>query len=581
MPQQPGAQPQPAGPYGPPPQQRPGPYHPPAQAPGPYGAPAPGPYNAPAQPGPYGQQPGYGYPPQGYGYPAPPHQQPTQPQYAAPPPGGPGGGGFFRGTTRKVLGAALAVVLLAGAGIWFLTSGDKGGKPEAGPTHTSAPPTVSPSPTRSKVKPDYNPTLGPDAEARKINAAVKPGEAKVQWLQEVGVDLPGRGADVFGPWFVGDTVAKAMYHTVSGYSAGDGSLKWSVRLPTRMCAAPSRPTADGKIVLGILHDTSSSAACDTLQMIDLRTGKAGWRKAVVRKGVWDELSDLAMSINGSTVTVGRTSRTDAFRVGDGKPLFGKQPGACQPYAFASGPEGIAATSCLVKDDYKEYRLERRDPATGKLRWSYKVKKDWQVEHVYSTSPLIVASLKQPDKWGILVLNADGTYRTQLSGGGDDLVHPRCVELASLATNLDDCVGVTADATTFYMPTSNVWEKGESQDIPRNTVVAFDLTTGKPRWTAKSALGHPLTPLRTEGGKVLLYAAASKSEGGGIASLPSTGGTPSMVLRHPASGAKVERGFIEPRIDYVNGRSYLALTSIGGGISDGDEVVTRCLVAYGT
>ncbi|WNI31389.1 PQQ-binding-like beta-propeller repeat protein [Streptomyces sp. ITFR-6] len=551
MPQQPGAQP--AGPYGP----------------------VPGPYNAPAQPGPYGQQP------QGYGYPAPPHQQPTQPQYAAPPPGGPGGGGFFRGTTRKVLGAALAVVLLAGAGIWFLTSGDKGGKPEAGPTHTSAAPTVSPSPTRSKVKPDYNPTLSPDAEARKINAAVKHGEAKVQWLQEVGVDLPGRGADVFGPWFVGDTVAKAMYHTVSGYSAGDGSVKWSVRLPTRMCAAPSRPTADGKIVLGILHDTSSSAACDALQMIDLRTGEMGWRKQVVREGVWDKLSDLAMSINDSTVTVGRTSRTDAFRVGDGKPLFGKQPGACQPYAFASGLGGIAATSCLVKGDYKEYRLERRDPATGKLEWSYKVKKGWQVENVYSTSPLIVASVKQSDKWGILVLNADGTYRTQLSGGGDDLVHPRCLELASLATNLDDCVGVTADENTFYMTTGNVWEKSGSQEIPRNTVVAFDLTTGKPRWTAKSALGHPLTPLRMAGDVVLLYAAASKSEGGGIAFLPSTGGTPSMVLRHPASGTEVERGFIEPRVDYVNGHSYLTMRSISGGISDGDEAVTRCLVAYGT
>ncbi|CAM5401922.1 hypothetical protein SBADM41S_01093 [Streptomyces badius] len=50
-----------------------------------------------------------------------------------------------------------------------------------------------------------------------------------------------------------------MYRTVSGYSLEDGSRKWSLRLPADVCAAPTRPTADGKIVIGLLTDTSADA----------------------------------------------------------------------------------------------------------------------------------------------------------------------------------------------------------------------------------------------------------------------------------------------------------------------------------
>ncbi|THA70614.1 hypothetical protein E6P78_08460 [Streptomyces sp. A0958] len=593
MSQPPGQQPPPQGGFG-------APYDPQtgtgdgAGSSGPYPQPA-GPYDAPTQPGPYGQppaqpqpgpygqqpprpQPGYGYPPQGYGYPQPasgqlpPHRMPTQ-QYGAPPPGGPrGGGSWFRSGAAKIVGAVLAVALVAGAGIWFAVGGDGDDKkPVAGPTHSGSP-TVSPSPTKGKAR--GKPVVSPEEETRTINAGAKSGEAKVLWLQKGGVDLPGRGSQVYGPWFAGDTVVKAMFYTVSGYSVSDGTLQWSFRLPAQMCAAPSLPTDDGKIVLGIKHDTKTDAACDTLQMIDLRTGKAGWRKTYVRKGVWDELSDLAMSINGGTVTVGRDSRSEGFRVSDGKRLFGEQPGKCQPFGFASGPVAIAATSCLNSEyDYKDQQVQRIDPATGKVLWTYKLKKDWTVSQFYSVSPLVV-SLRQPDKWGILVLNDDGTYRTQLSGGPGDYA-PQCDEkLRSASNNLDKCMGVAADANTFYVGT------GAGTDAVRsNKIVAFDLTTGKYRWSADSPEGQTVFPLRVENGKLLMYVNPTLEKGGGIASLPSTGGTPQMLLRHPASGAEMELGFVGPRVAYVGGRTVLMRTWLSG-INGDEEVDTRSMVVFG-
>ncbi|MFD5788755.1 PQQ-binding-like beta-propeller repeat protein [Streptomyces sp. NPDC127037] len=557
-----GPHPQPAGPYGAP-----------AQPPAPYGPPRPGPYTQPPT------QPGYGYPQQGYGQPGPYtqpglHQMPTQQQYAAP---APGGGGRFRGRTAKIVGAVVAVALLAGGGIWFATSGNgDDDKPLSGPTH-SAEPTVSPSPTKGGGKATGEPAVSPQEETRTINAGVKSGEAKVRWLQKGGVDLPPNGADVFGPWFAGDTVAKAMFYTVSGYSLSDGTLQWSLRLPAQVCAAPSQPTADGRIVLGIRHDTADDAECDTLQMVDLRTGKAGWRKTYARTGLWDGLSDLVMSTNGNTVTVGRTSRTEGYRISDGKKLFGARPGKCQPFGVASGPVAIAAVSChTADDDYKDQQVQRIDPATGKALWTYKLKKEWQVGQIYSVSPLVVSlkQLEKPDKWAILVLNADGTYRSQLSGGPGDYQVKCDVDLTSLSRNLDGCVGAAADADTFYMSTKTDVAAGHG-----NKIVAFGLADGKFSWSADGPDGQTAVPLRTEGGTLVMYVEAMKGKGGGIATLPATGGTPRFVLHHPVSGIEMERGFIEPRIAYTGGRSLLMQTRLSG-ITGDDEVDMRSMVVFG-
>lgn len=546
------------GPYGAP--MQPGPYSAPTQ-PGPYGAPTqPGPYGAPSQPGPYGRpssrQPGYGYP--------------QQSQYQQPP--RPGGGGFFRGRRGAVVGAVLAVVLLAGGGIWLAASGDDWSKPTA---NASTDPGPGPDGGGDGKAEDQG-THDLRAEADALNAKRRTGEAKILWLQEGGVDLPRNGSDVYGPWIVGDTVVKAMFRTVTGYSVTDGRRKWSLRLPSSLCAAPSQPTADGKIVFGIKTGTADDALCNSLQMADLTTGKAGWRKTYRRQGAWDLLSDVSMAINGDTVTVGRTSRTDAFRVSDGAVLFGELPGNCQPFGFASGPVAIAATSCqTAADDHKEQQVQRIDPVTGKVRWTYKVKKGWEVAQFYSVNPLVV-SLKQADKWAIIVLNENGTYRSQLVGGTEEYGTKCGGDLLTEGKNLDNCLGVAADERTVYLAT----KPPEDDLTPTNKVVAFDLNTGQAKWKAAAPAGQTFMPVRTEGGRLLMYLAAAKNKGGGIASLPQTGGTPQMVLRHPAAAATVERGFFDSRVAYRNGRCILMHARISG-IDDEDEKSMKSMAAFGS
>ncbi|MET9593651.1 PQQ-binding-like beta-propeller repeat protein [Streptomyces sp. NPDC006516] len=551
-PQAPGAQPGYGYPQAPG-QAVPGPY---AQQPGPYGAPA-GPYAQ--QPGPYGQQPtaGYGYPQQQYP--------------GAPTPGG-SGGGPFKGKPALVIGAALAALLVVGGGIFALTSGgDEEKKPVAKPSSGAPAPSDSPTVDQGDGKGD-----GREANDD-LNAGRKAGEAKVLWLTTNDVDLPRNGADVYGPWIVGDTLVKGMYRSVTGYSVADGKEKWTLALPADMCAAPATATADGKIVIGVKNGTTDKADCADLQMIDLNTGKAGWKKSVTKNGTWDLLSDIGLAISGDTVTVGRTSNSNAYRVSDGKELFGKPSGNCQPFAFAGGPKLIAASSCRTADvDNPQHQIQEVDPTTGKPKWTYTPKRGWEVDKVYSVSPLVVSLTQSEEKkWSILALKENGTLRSQLVGDKEDKFSVDCGhDFAIFGQQLEGCSGLAADANTFYMMT----EDDTSGTGRTNKVIAFDLNTGKPKWKAAAPAERTMKPLRMEGGNVLVYLEPSYDKGGAIATIAPTGGAPKVLLQHPDSTTQIEN-FFSSKIAYAGGRSFIVSERVSAS-NDEEEKEQTTMMAFG-
>lgn len=551
-PQQPGQAP---GPYG---QQAPGPY---GQQPGPYGQQAPGPYGQQA-PGPYGQQPqtGYGYPQQQYP--------------GAPAPGGGAGGGFLKGKTGIVVAAALAVVLAAGLGTWFLVS-DSGDDDPKKPVATGSndPKAPSESPTV-----DEGDGSGDGREAGDdLNAGRKPGEAKVAWLQKNDIDLPRNGSAVQGPWFAGDVVAKAIYRSVSGYSVADGKQKWKLDLPADVCATPNTPTPDGKIVLGVKNGTTDRANCSVLQMVDLNTGKAGWKKEIKKNGNWDFLSDIGLAISGDTVAVGRTGNSNAYRVSDGKELFGTPEGNCKPFAFSGGDKLIAAVSCRT-DDVKnpQNQVQELNPATGKPRWTYQAPRGWEVSKVYSSTPLVVRLEHEEKKqYTIVALTESGKLRSQLVPGKSDKLTADCGNsFAIFGEKLEGCSGVAADANTFYIAT----EDDSSGTARTNKVIAFDLNTGKPKWEAPAPAERVLKPLGMEGGDVLLYMRPKYDTAGAIVTLPPTGGTPKTLLQHPSGAGRVENGFFSSKVLYKDSRSFVFSTRVSAS-NDKEELEQTTMLVF--
>ncbi|WP_299540421.1 PQQ-binding-like beta-propeller repeat protein [uncultured Streptomyces sp.] len=570
--QQPGPYGQEPGPYG----QQPGPY---AQQPGPYGQQAPGPYGQqpPGPPGPYGQPGPYAPQPGPYGQqPGPYGQQPgpygaTAAGHPAHQPGGdgPSGGGFFKNKTAVVAAAAVALVLVVGVGVGLaVTGGDDEKDPVA--TGSSAPPAPGPSASVDEGDGEGDGRQGQED----FNAGRKPGEAKVLWLQTNDIDLPRSGADVHGPWIVGDTVVRGVYRGVSGYSVATGEKKWTVDLPADLCSAPQAPTDDGKLVVAVKNGTTDKADCADLQMIDLTTGKAGWKKSVKKNNAWDLMTDLGLAISGDTVTVGRTGNANAYRVSDGKELWGNPSGDCLPYAFAGGAKLIAALNCRTSDvNNPQQRIQRLDPVTGKAAWTFALERGLEVDRVYSVSPLVVSVTKEKDKsWGILAFRENGTLRSNVVDTQDKF-NPDCGSRFSVfGKSLEGCAGVAADANTFYMST-------EAASGTANKVVAFDLNTGKPKWKAAAPTGRTVQPLRMEGPDVVLHMEATYDQGGAVALLAPTGGAPRVVLQHPASATRVESTFYNPEFAYVGGRSFLVNGRVSG-TSDAEEKEVKTMMVFG-
>ncbi|MEV7278021.1 PQQ-binding-like beta-propeller repeat protein [Streptomyces sp. NPDC093111] len=555
-PQAPAPQTPPPGPYGYPQQ---APQTPPPGQPGPY-AQQPGPYAQ--QPGPYGQQPGpYGQQPNPYG------GYPTGPMQPAPPGGG--GKNPFKGKPGVIVAAAAAALLVIGGVSWFALSGDDEKDPVAQPSNSA---TTAPKPTDSVDEGDGSGDGENGDES--LNAGRKDGEAKINWLLKNNVDLPRNGADVYGPWIVGDTVVKAMYKGIDGYSLADGSAKWHLDVPFELCAAPPEPNADGVMVFAYNDSAGDRAKCTQMQQVDLKTGKAGWKKAVPKATGLFAFSDNTLTISGNTVTAAGSSSAYGFSLADGRQLFSSPTSGCKPFAYAGGSKLIAASKCPSGDVNKQSQaVSEVDPNTGKPKWTFKLQADWEVDRVYSVDPLVIsATQREQKKWAIFSLKANGTERSQIQGGKDKFA-PRCGgSFVVFGKNLQGCTGVAADANSFYMSTETAY------GTP-NEVIAFDLNTGKPKWRSKAPGEQQMKPLRMEGSDVLLYIEPRYDTGGAVATLAPTGGAPKVLLQHQAAVSTVESSFYSAGYAYGNGSFVIAAGRVSAS-NDKEEKEAKTMMAYG-
>ncbi|MEV5279984.1 PQQ-binding-like beta-propeller repeat protein [Streptomyces sp. NPDC051994] len=519
--------------------------------------------------------PGYGYPQPpaplpGYGYPQAAGQPPTQgnpyaqtqlggygypgqPAYPGAPAGPPGGGGKnpFKGKPAMIVAAAVAGLLVIAGGVYFATSGgDK--KPATAKSH-------GPTPAGSASVDEGDGKGDGRTDSTDINSGAKPGDAKA-WLHENETPLTQDGAEQYGPWILGDTVVKAMYKEVVGYAAADGKQKWSVPLDTPICGAPHNPTADGKIVFGVLENNTKDAKCNTMQMVDLAAGKIGWKAPVPSEGAFDIMVSFDMAISGNTVALARMGGASGFSVTDGKKLFGTpKTGNCSADAFAGGPKLITVGSCTDPNDTsmdapESDLLQELDPATGKAKWNFQYGKGWSIRRIYSMDPLVVyATNKDKKTWNISTYTADGKLRSQVDSKSS--LTAQCSGFGIVDRQLQDCWGTAADANTLYIATDGK-DSGELGVGQSNEVVAVDLGTGKEKWHAAAPKGRLMQPLAVEGGKLTLYVQPGVEEAAAIASLPLTGGTPQITMQSPSSAASTERNFFSPRLAWAGGRVFI-------------------------
>ncbi|WP_432135528.1 MULTISPECIES: PQQ-binding-like beta-propeller repeat protein [unclassified Streptomyces] len=567
-PQQPGAPapggPAPAGPYGTPP--APGPYNAPPTppAPGPYAAPQQaGPYGPPQQPGPYGQQPGYGYP-QAAQYPG----GPGAPGMPGAPGSAPGGSrNPFKGRPALVVAAAVVGLVLVGGTVFAVTRGgdDDGKKPVAEKSDDG-----KPSASDLPVNPGDGSGDGGDPE--NFNDGRKAGEARVLWYKEAP-DAPGSGAEAPGMWVTDKTAVKAAYKELVGYNVADGKPTWeTLTFPQEICAVTPQKTADDKIVIAYMSGTSSRAECNKLQQVDLNTGAKGWTAEVADGALFDSTSSISLSVTGNTLMVGRSQSGTAYDVRTGKKLYDKKRygSACFPDGFAGGSRLIVVSSCDATKATEHDEMQELDPASGKVKWTWKIDKGWEVQHTFSVDPLVVLSTNdEKNSWNISTLNPNGTIRSQV--GVNEQFAPDCGGWGSfLQRDLTGCTGAVADAGTLYLPTKAT--------TGPNEVVAIDLANGKEKWRVDSPGDATMLPLKVEGGNLVSYVEATYEAPGQVVSVPiaGSGHTPAKLLQLPESTSEIERDFFRRDLDWADGRFYISTGSLDGD----DDEKEKLMLAYG-
>ncbi|MFD9907969.1 PQQ-binding-like beta-propeller repeat protein [Streptomyces sp. NPDC059063] len=556
-----------AGPYGYP--QQPGPYQQPGQ-PGPYGQPAqpgpygqPGPYQQPAQPGPYGQapqQPGpYGAPQQPYPGGGP----------GTPPPVGGGTGGRkspFKGKPAVIIGAAVAALLVAGGAVFALSGGDDDDKKK--PEAKNKDPKASAS---APVNPGDGSGDGHEGK-EDLNAGRKPDEAKVLWYKEAP-KAPGKGADAPGMWVKDGVAVKAAYKELLAYEVDSGKPAWpAIKFPYEICSASRQISDDGKIVVAYKAGMKSNAKCDQLQVVDLKTGKKGWKGKSKEEGLFDMTLNLGLTITDDVLMVGRSQSGTAYRMSDGKQLYvvrKKDEGTCFPSGFTGGDRILMSLSCGASTPTEHDEVQELDPKTGKALWTKKFPKGWRLEKVYSTSPAVLYLTNEDKKqWNITTLKA-GSSATRSEVRVNEDFAPECGWSSAFSSDLQGCTGVAADDKYLYLPTK--------ETTGANEIVAISLASGKAAWRAKSPTDTSMLPLKTEGGELIAYAEPSYDAGGRIVSI-GTGGshTPKTLLQNPEGTSKIENGFFSKAVDYVDGRFYISTTRLSG-TAEGRE---KLMLAYG-
>ncbi|MFE5793277.1 PQQ-binding-like beta-propeller repeat protein [Streptomyces sp. NPDC056503] len=458
-----------------------------------------------------------------------------------------------RGLTALAVGLALLVVAVAGAG-WY-GYGAEHARPAAA-REGNAPPSRTATPPAGPALRTAEPVRAPGA--RELAAARRPGEATA-WIASDTTDLPRRGIPVDGPWIVGDTVVQALYREVTAYRLSDGAEVWNLTLPTPVCEVPENPTPDGRIVLVLATSGSQRGAhCDRFQMIDLRTGKAGWRKELLRDPARDTPAFIVhTAISGDTLAVAEGIGAAAFRVSDGARLFTiptEDPGRCHPDQVAGGSRLLVSATCaLGVDRRKRYtQLRELDPRTGAVRWRHRTPAGRRAERVVSVDPVVYTSLdndRLTDDWRIVALGPRGEVRRTIDPRPKGFEH--CAHVG-IDADLQPCPGIVVGHGLVHVGGTD-------------RVGAYDLATGRLLWGIRSHDGRTLTPVgfRSASGTVV-YESATPSLPGRTFVLDKDGaGKEKVLMRHPAASAEAEYSTMAGRVLRVGGRIVAMPTGVSG------------------
>ncbi|MFD3549871.1 PQQ-binding-like beta-propeller repeat protein [Streptomyces sp. NPDC058655] len=537
--------------------------------PGGFGAPVP-PSAPPAPPAPpqqppaaqpaYGApagQPSYGYPqqpPAGYGYPQQP--APGTPPPFGPPPGAPAraaaprAGGNDKRTQLMIVGAALlAIVMIVGGGLWYV-SGDGGAAPGGQNTAGGSGGTGS---------------GGDKPQAGTGGSEKVPANTKSKPLFNQPNPQPAEVASVAGSWLTDSAYVKSDVGKVVGYNLVDGGKKWEVPFPGELCGA-TRHVSDNKTA--VLFRASQATPdnkypqCTEVGVIDLAAGKLLWSGNAKGATSGDKpVSYYEVTLSGQTVAAAGIAGGAAWNLADGKSLWlPKVDGeGCRDTGYAGGEALAVIRKCGQMSSQTLY-AQTLDPATGAPTSSYKLAPGIEYAGIVSTKPLIVGA-----DVGKTAKNATGVSDLFVIAPSGEL--KARISLASGAfagkcsgIEVEKCSNMVVGNGKLYLPSYE--HQGQSSSGRTNELLSFDLETGK-QTTDRADAGerYEIFPLRMDGPNIIAYKSPPYDMGGQIVSIDGTTMKETLLMENPSdkSSQRIETAFSPDYSEYRYGKGKLFIS----------------------
>ncbi|TLS40239.1 hypothetical protein FE633_42625 [Streptomyces montanus] len=313
-----------------------------------------------------------------------------------------------------------------------------------------------------------------------------------------------------GTWATDKILAKAVGSRLLGINARtyEEEAEWTLKLDGPVCATTRHVTADGRTAVVVQPSrpkgSDSEGVCDELVFFDIDTGKKLWQKKLPDADT-AFVTNTNLTMTGGTVAVAWDAGSVAYGMSDGKQLWkSTSRSACEDTGFAGGRNLLALVKCDRQGE-PTFKVEKLDPRTGKVRWTYQVSSGIQRVFLPSSDPPVLAVAAGDDSVTDLIsLDARGRHRATITLG--DKFDPSCDR--SYFGVVENCDAIVVGREQVFVASEEQFENGQ----PANWITGWDLATGK---TTKKFDGRPLQkihPLRMSGDKLLAYRESSDNIG---------------------------------------------------------------------
>ncbi|MFG2605102.1 PQQ-binding-like beta-propeller repeat protein [Streptomyces sp. NPDC048514] len=388
---------------------------------------------------------------------------------------------------RRLLGAVAALVVAVlgvGAGLLWYNSGGHGQE-------------------RSDAK---APRQAPDAVRETVERPPRSPEGQaVVMHNETG--LPDDQLYAPGTWATGKILARAVGHRIEGYPIDPRfdltSTAWKLRLDGHVCAVSRDVTADGRTAVVVQPpDAAKKGVCNEVLVVDLDTGEKLWQKKMPSAD-FAYVTNTNLALTRGVVAVAWGKGSVAYDIGSGKRLWNTTlaTSQCHDTGFAGGRALLALVTCGDDDD-TDYRVEKLDPRTGKVRWRYSVSKGVQDVYLPSADPPVVAvAAGDTLVTDLITLDpASGERRARISMRG---YQPDCgaaMYPGPFFGTVDKCYGVVTGRDRIFVMSK------ESDEIrkPANHITAFDPVKGTAVARFDGRPFQPVLPVRTSGDDLIVF-----------------------------------------------------------------------------